>query len=72
MSPFLLLIPAQLLAYHLALARGINPDTGRQDQEDACAGYASVQSWTVIQREDQIQEDAGVATSTTGTKISTA
>ena len=34
MSPFLHLIPAQLLAYHLALARGINPDTGRQDQED--------------------------------------
>ncbi|MGA8103750.1 MAG: SIS domain-containing protein [Candidatus Acidiferrales bacterium] len=33
MSPFLHLIPAQLLAYHLALARGINPDTGRQDQE---------------------------------------
>jgi glucosamine--fructose-6-phosphate aminotransferase (isomerizing) len=34
MSPFLHLIPAQLLAYHLALARGINPDTGRQDQEE--------------------------------------
>jgi glucosamine--fructose-6-phosphate aminotransferase (isomerizing) len=34
MSPFLLLVPAQLLAYHLALARGINPDTGRQDQEE--------------------------------------
>jgi glutamine---fructose-6-phosphate transaminase (isomerizing) len=33
MSPFLHLIPAQLLAYHLALAHGINPDTGRQDQE---------------------------------------
>ncbi len=32
MSTFLHLIPAQLLAYHLALARGINPDTGRQDQ----------------------------------------
>jgi len=33
MSPFLHLIPAQLLAYHLAVAREINPDTGRQDQE---------------------------------------
>jgi glutamine---fructose-6-phosphate transaminase (isomerizing) len=33
MSPFLHLIPAQLLAYHLAGAHGINPDTGRQDQQ---------------------------------------
>jgi len=33
LAPFIHLIPLQLLTYHIALARGVNPDTGRQDQE---------------------------------------
>jgi glutamine---fructose-6-phosphate transaminase (isomerizing) len=33
LAPFIHLIPLQLLTYHIALARGINPDSGRQDQE---------------------------------------
>ncbi|MFZ0738303.1 MAG: SIS domain-containing protein [Candidatus Acidiferrales bacterium] len=33
LAPFIHLLPLQLLTYHIALARGINPDTGRQDQE---------------------------------------
>ena len=33
LAPFVHLVPLQLLTYHIALARGINPDTGRQDQE---------------------------------------
>lgn len=32
LSPLVLLIPVQWLTYFVALARGINPDTGRQDQ----------------------------------------
>ena len=32
LSPFLFLPPLQLLTYYLALARGANPDRGRQDQ----------------------------------------
>lgn len=32
LSPFIHLIPLQLLTYFIALERGINPDTGRQDQ----------------------------------------
>ncbi len=32
LAPFLHLVPLQLLTYHIALARKINPDTGRQDQ----------------------------------------
>ena len=32
LSPFVHLIPLQLLTYFIALERGINPDTGRQDQ----------------------------------------
>ncbi|MGH9704448.1 MAG: SIS domain-containing protein [Candidatus Acidiferrales bacterium] len=32
LSPLVLLEPVQLLTYYLALERGINPDTGRQDQ----------------------------------------
>jgi glutamine---fructose-6-phosphate transaminase (isomerizing) len=33
LAPFVHLVPLQLLTYHIALARKINPDTGRQDQE---------------------------------------
>jgi glucosamine--fructose-6-phosphate aminotransferase (isomerizing) len=33
LAPFVHLVPLQLLTYHVALARGCNPDTGRQDQE---------------------------------------
>jgi glucosamine--fructose-6-phosphate aminotransferase (isomerizing) len=32
LSPFVFLVPLQLLTYYLALARGTNPDCGRQDQ----------------------------------------
>ena len=32
LAPFVHLIPLQLLTYHIALARKLNPDTGRQDQ----------------------------------------
>lgn len=32
LSPFVFLVPLQLLTYFLALARGTNPDRGRQDQ----------------------------------------
>jgi glucosamine--fructose-6-phosphate aminotransferase (isomerizing) len=32
LSPLVLLIPVQWLTYFIALERGINPDTGRQDQ----------------------------------------
>lgn len=32
LSPFIFLVPLQLLTYYLALARGTNPDCGRQDQ----------------------------------------
>ncbi len=32
LSPLVLVEPVQLLTYYLALERGINPDTGRQDQ----------------------------------------
>jgi glucosamine--fructose-6-phosphate aminotransferase (isomerizing) len=32
LAPFLHLLPLQLLTYYIALARGVNPDTGRQDQ----------------------------------------
>lgn len=32
LSPFVHLVPIQLLCYFVALARGTNPDTGRQDQ----------------------------------------
>jgi glutamine---fructose-6-phosphate transaminase (isomerizing) len=32
LSPFVFLVPLQLLTYFLALARGTNPDCGRQDQ----------------------------------------
>lgn len=33
LAAFVHLVPLQLLTYHIALARKINPDTGRQDQE---------------------------------------
>lgn len=33
LAPFVHLVPLQLLTYYIALARKINPDTGRQDQE---------------------------------------
>ena len=32
LSAFIQLVPLQLLSYFIALARGLNPDTGRQDQ----------------------------------------
>lgn len=32
LSPFVQVIPSQFLAYFVALARGSNPDTGREDQ----------------------------------------
>jgi glucosamine--fructose-6-phosphate aminotransferase (isomerizing) len=32
LTPFVHLVPLQLLTYFLALERGLNPDTGRQDQ----------------------------------------
>lgn len=32
LSPFVLVIPLQFLAYFVALERGTNPDTGREDQ----------------------------------------
>ena len=33
LAPFVHVAPLQLLTYHIALARKLNPDTGRQDQE---------------------------------------
>ncbi|HXW18106.1 MAG TPA: SIS domain-containing protein [Candidatus Acidoferrales bacterium] len=33
LAPFVHLVPLQLLTYYIALARGFNPDSGRQDQE---------------------------------------
>jgi glucosamine--fructose-6-phosphate aminotransferase (isomerizing) len=33
LAPFTHVVPLQLLTYHIALARKINPDTGRQDQD---------------------------------------
>ena len=32
LSPFVQVIPVQLLSYYVALERGVNPDTGREDQ----------------------------------------
>ncbi|MGH9698491.1 MAG: hypothetical protein ACRD52_03425, partial [Candidatus Acidiferrales bacterium] len=32
LSAFVHLVPLQLLNYFIALERGVNPDTGRQDQ----------------------------------------
>ena len=32
LSAFVQLVPLQLLSYFIALGRGLNPDTGRQDQ----------------------------------------
>jgi len=32
LAPFVHLVPLQLLNYHVGLARGVNPDSGRQDQ----------------------------------------
>jgi len=33
LAPFVHLVPLQLLTYYIALARGVNADSGRQDQE---------------------------------------
>jgi len=33
LAPFLHLVPLQLLNYHVGIARGVNPDSGRQDQQ---------------------------------------
>jgi glucosamine--fructose-6-phosphate aminotransferase (isomerizing) len=33
LAPFIHLVPLQLLTYYIALARGVNADSGRQDQE---------------------------------------
>jgi glutamine---fructose-6-phosphate transaminase (isomerizing) len=33
LAPFVHLVPLQLLNYHVGLARGVNPDSGRQDQQ---------------------------------------
>ena len=40
LSPAVLLIPVQLLTYFIALERGINPDTGRQDQSRHARAHA--------------------------------
>jgi len=40
LSPTVLLIPAQWLTYFIALERGINPDTGRQDQSRHARAHA--------------------------------
>jgi glucosamine 6-phosphate synthetase-like amidotransferase/phosphosugar isomerase protein len=32
LAAFVHLVPLQLLTYYIALERGLNPDTGRQDQ----------------------------------------
>ena len=40
LSPTVLLIPVQLLTYFIALERGINPDTGRQDQSRHARAHA--------------------------------
>ena len=40
LSPAVLLIPVQLLTYFVALERGINPDTGRQDQPRHARAHA--------------------------------
>ena len=32
LSPILAVVPLQLFTYHLALSRGVNPDTMRADQ----------------------------------------
>src|ERR1700735_5569111 len=37
LTAFVHLVPLQLLTYFLALERGLNPDTGRQDQPDHAA-----------------------------------
>jgi glucosamine--fructose-6-phosphate aminotransferase (isomerizing) len=33
LAPFIHLVPLQLLTYYIAIARGVNADSGRQDQE---------------------------------------
>jgi len=40
LSPAVLLVPVQLLTYFIALERGINPDTGRQDQSSHARAHA--------------------------------
>ena len=32
-SPLLTVVPVQLLAYHMAVVKGINPDLFRRDEE---------------------------------------
>jgi glucosamine 6-phosphate synthetase-like amidotransferase/phosphosugar isomerase protein len=32
LSPFVQVVPVQLLSYYVALERACNPDTGREDQ----------------------------------------
>jgi glutamine---fructose-6-phosphate transaminase (isomerizing) len=34
LSPILAIVPLQLFTYHLAVQRGVNPDTMRADQPD--------------------------------------
>lgn len=40
LSPAVLLIPVQWLTYFIALERGVNPDTGRQDQSRHARAHA--------------------------------
>jgi glucosamine--fructose-6-phosphate aminotransferase (isomerizing) len=40
LAPFVHLVPLQLLTYWIALERGVNPDTGRQDQAAHARAHA--------------------------------
>ena len=43
-SPLLLaVVPVQLLAYYLALAKGTNPDTFRRDDPRYAAAFGTIQ-----------------------------
>ena len=42
LSPLLTVVPVQLLAYYLALAKGTNPDTFRRDDPRYAAAFASI------------------------------
>ena len=38
-SPLLAVVPVQLLAYHMAVVKGINPDLFRRDEERYAAAF---------------------------------
>jgi glucosamine--fructose-6-phosphate aminotransferase (isomerizing) len=39
LSPLLAVVPVQLLAYHMAVVRGVNPDRFRRDDPTYAAAF---------------------------------